>query len=814
MAYTNAADDRDARTSATPRTWTACSPGFDREQPHTTTPTAGSTRAVEDAGGAPGSATRESDGTAPSACESGASGRGESHGSRRRRRSIGDPEHGRDAAAPALRVPGPQAALRPLHPGDGRARSAASRRELFREVCRAADRELRPRPHHAPSSTRSAGPSTRSACSTSAPRRSCRLLLGNIGRPGGGILALRGHASIQGSTDIPTLFNLLPGYIPMPHAHEHQDLDTLRRRRRRRQGLLGRTWRLHGQPAQGLVGRRGHRGQRLLLRLPAPADRQPQHLRDRDGQIDGACKGYFLVGENPAVGSANAKMQRLGMAKLDWLVVRDFSLIESATWWKDGPEIETGELRTEDIATEVFFLPAAAHTEKNGSFTNTQRMLQWHHQAVEPAGDARSDLWFYYHLGRLIREKLAGSTDEMDRPAAGPDLGLPDRGRACTSPSAEAVLAEINGWDADGEPAVRLHRARRDDGSTACGCWIYCGVYADGVNQAARRKPGARAELGGTGVGLGVAGQPAHPLQPGLRRPGRAGRGASARPTSGGTTAQGKWTGHDVPDFERRQRRRTTGRPTDATAPDAIARHRPVHHAGRRQGAGCSRRPGWPTARCRPTTSRRSRRSTTRSTGSSATRPARRSRTRRTTATSPSGSRAGQRRVPVRVHHLPADRAPHRGRHEPVAALPVRAAAGDLLRGLARSWPPSGAWSTWAGPRSSRRARAIEARVLVTERMTPLTVRRAHGAPDRPALPLGPERAAAPATPPTSCSSIALDPNVHIQEAKALTCDIRPGRRPRGPACRAGGRVPRRAGITETTGTDTVTSATTTSAGA
>ena len=71
-------------------------------------------------------------------------------------------------------------------------------------------------------------------------------------------------------------------------------------------------------------------------------------------------------------------MQRLGMANLDWLVVRDFSLIESATWWKDGPEIATGEMRTEDVGTEVFFFPAAAHTEKAGTFTNTNRMLQWH----------------------------------------------------------------------------------------------------------------------------------------------------------------------------------------------------------------------------------------------------------------------------------------------------------------------------------------------------------------------------------------------------------------------------------------------------
>src|SRR5579871_2295811 len=133
-------------------------------------------------------------------------------------------------------------------------------------------------------------------------------------------------------------------------------------------------------------------------------------------QVKGTVKGYILFGQNPAVGSANSRMQRLGMSKLDWLVVRDFSLIESATWWKDGPEIESGEMRTEEIPTEVFFFPAAAHTEKDGTFTNTQRMVQWHHKAVEPRHERRSDLWFTYHLGRLIREKVAGSGDEMDRP--------------------------------------------------------------------------------------------------------------------------------------------------------------------------------------------------------------------------------------------------------------------------------------------------------------------------------------------------------------------------------------------------------------
>jgi len=91
-------------------------------------------------------------------------------------------------------------------------------------------------------------------------------------------------------------------------------------------------------------------------------------------------------------------------------------MIESATWWKNGPEIQSGESRTEDIGTEVFFLPAAAHTEKSGSFTNTQRLLQWHHQAVEPAGDARSDLQFTYDLGRRIR--AAAGRRHGDGPAA------------------------------------------------------------------------------------------------------------------------------------------------------------------------------------------------------------------------------------------------------------------------------------------------------------------------------------------------------------------------------------------------------------
>src|SRR4029453_16995161 len=110
--------------------------------------------------------------------------------------------------------------------------------------------------------------------------------------------------------------------------------------------------------------------------------------------------------------------------------------------------IATGEMRTGDIATEVFFLPPPAPSEKDGPFTNTQRLLQWHHKAVEPPGDCRSDLWFYYELGRRIKARLAGSTAPRDRPVQDLtwDYPVDDTGE----PSADAVLREVNGVGPDG----------------------------------------------------------------------------------------------------------------------------------------------------------------------------------------------------------------------------------------------------------------------------------------------------------------------------------------------------------------------------
>ena len=184
-----------------------------------------------------------------------------------------------------------------------------------------------------------------------------QLLLGNIGRPGGGILALRGHASIQGSTDIPTLFDLLPGYLPMPHVHGNEDLAAYVAA----EGMDKGFWADLGSYLVSLL--KAWWGDAATADNDFCYDYLPRLTGSHSSyetvveQIAGNCKGYFLFGENPAVGSANGRMQRFGLANLDWLVVRDLVMIESATFWQNGPEIETGEMRTQDIGTEVFFLP-------------------------------------------------------------------------------------------------------------------------------------------------------------------------------------------------------------------------------------------------------------------------------------------------------------------------------------------------------------------------------------------------------------------------------------------------------------------------
>jgi formate dehydrogenase major subunit len=320
-----------------------------------------------------------------------------------------------------------------------------------------------------------------------------QLLLGNMGRPGGGIMALRGHASIQGSTDIPTLYDLLPGYLPMPMAGKDVDFEKYLADNCSDSGWWSESPKYVVSLLKAWFGKAATAGNDWAFDHLPYIQGDHSHMSTVAAMADGKVKGYFLMGENPTVGSMHGGLQRKALRKLDWLVVRDLALIESAEFWRDAPEIRSGEVRPSDIGTEVFFFPCAAHTEKEGTFTNTQRLLQWHHKAVESGGDCRSELHFLYHLGRRLKVLYAGSEDVRDKPLRDLTWDYPTAGPH-EEPSAEAVLREINGYklEPDGSPGdlAKGYTDLAADGSTACGCWIYSGCYKDGVNQTARRKPG------------------------------------------------------------------------------------------------------------------------------------------------------------------------------------------------------------------------------------------------------------------------------------------------------------------------------------
>lgn len=380
-------------------------------------------------------------------------------------------------------------------------------------------------------------------------------LLGNIGRPGGGIMALRGHASIQGSTDIPTLYNMLPTYLPQPNAfHDHGTLEQYLKTETPATGWwhnfpkymvsLLKAW--YGEHAQAANGW----GYDHIPKLTGDVSQLPMTLAMAAGVI----KGQFILGQNPVVGAVNSDLVERGFAKLEWMVVRDFAMTETANFWQKGRLIQKGEMTPADIGTEMFFLPAALAGEKDGTVTNTSRLVQWHDVVLDAPGDSRSDLWFIYHLGKRLKELYAGSTAPADAAIQALTWDYGERGER-REPDAEAVLREINGYTVADRKQIPTYKQLKDDGSTACGGWMYCGIYpADGHNQARSRTPDGP---GGPGSHLGWAF-----AWPSNRRTlyNRASADPDGKPWSERkrmiwwSEAEGKWTGTDVPDFEETKR--------------------------------------------------------------------------------------------------------------------------------------------------------------------------------------------------------------------------------------------------------------------
>lgn len=597
-----------------------------------------------------------------------------------------------------------------------------------------------------------------------------QLLLGNIGRPGGGILALRGHASIQGSTDIPTLYDILPGYLPMPFFEKDaNDFQSYTKKHTSANGVWNNFPKFITSLLKSWYGDHATPENNWCFDLLPRVTGDHSHFGYWLDMEDGKVEGLFIMGQNPAVGASNSGLQRTAMSKLKWLVVRDMAEIESATWWKEGPEIRSGKLKTEEIGTEIFLFPAAGTAEKAGCFTNTQRLVQFREQAVEPAGDIRSELWFLYHLGRRLKAKAAGKADKKYEALNHLTWDYYTYG-AQNEPSADHVLQEINGRDLTTGKMVTRYQELKEDGSTTSGCWIYAGVHPDErTNKANERSP--RDYLG---HGWGFA-WPSD-IRILYNR-------ASARPDGKPWSerkklvwwdeAKQEWTGLDQPDFDKKKRPDYIP-PEGVTGLDGIPGDKPfiMHPDGM----------GWIWV--------------------------------------PSGLKDGplpthyeplesQFRNPLfpGVHdsNPPADKeirpdnpyAKFGDERYPYALTTYRLTEHHTAGGMSRTLPhlaelqpdlfcevspefageiglEHGHWATITTPRG-----VIEARVLVTQRMRPLWVegRTVHqiGLPYHWGY-----EGIVKGDVTNDLLVISEEPNVRIMETKALICDIEPGRRPRG----------------------------------
>lgn len=310
----------------------------------------------------------------------------------------------------------------------------------------------------------------------------CQLLLGNIGIPGGGLNALRGEPNVQGATDMGMLVNELPGYLKWPNDSARSSL---------RKWLEGETYPdgYYTNKPKFLVSFlkewfgdaatvENDYGYDWLPKVPSSPDftiMSTFELMDQN-----IIKGYFNWGMNPCHSAPNASFVRKSMAKLDWLVVADQVITESASFWK------APDMKPEEINTEVYFLPCALIYEKPGTIANSGRWLQWRYQAVEPWEEAKPD----YEMVDLIWKEICRLYQEEG--GANPDPILKTKwdyyvdGKIDPRPVAWA----LNGYNVAGtdcntttdNPKTDLlagYSALKADGSTACAMWIYGGFWSN-----------------------------------------------------------------------------------------------------------------------------------------------------------------------------------------------------------------------------------------------------------------------------------------------------------------------------------------------
>jgi len=330
-----------------------------------------------------------------------------------------------------------------------------------------------------------------------------QLMLGNMGRPGGGVNALRGESNVQGSTDHCLLFHIWPGYLGTPNASLVTLADYNAKNTPKTNDPLSANW-WQNKPKymasflKAMFGEAATKENDFGYSWMPKVDVGTTYtwLDIFDEMYKGNFKGFFAWGQNPACSGANSNKTRQALAKLDWMVNVNIFDNETASFWK-GPGMKPGEIKT-----EVFFLPCYTSVEKEGSITNSGRWMQWRYAAAKPPRGPKSDGDIMVELFEKVRS-LYESDGKFTDPIKNLRWDYVKDGKY--DPHAIAKL--INGYF-EQDVTIKDKSFKKgtlvpsfafllDDGSTSSGNWLYCNSYTEKGNMAARRE-----KKDPTGMGL------------------------------------------------------------------------------------------------------------------------------------------------------------------------------------------------------------------------------------------------------------------------------------------------------------------------
>ena len=337
-----------------------------------------------------------------------------------------------------------------------------------------------------------------------------QLLLGNVGRAGGGVNALRGHSNIQGATDMAGLYDSLPGYLKVPTPAD-TSFDA----------WMKRTTPTASKPApwesfnyysntskfaisfmKTMYGDAATKQNQWAFDYLPKVDRDYSWVHLWDDMYKGSVKGMLAFGMNGVAIGPDSNKNIDALKKVKFLVVGEIYPDETSEFWRSPRVVQQGDMK--EIQTTVYRLPCAGFAEKDGSFTNSARWLIWKNAAVPTPGDCRLDQAIVAQIFLRVRDLYKKEGGKYPDPIVNLTWGYTDP----QNPSLAEVLKELNGKALSDleDPATKTQIKRgqqlpgfswlKDDGTTACGNWIYSGAYTEAGNQTARRDPTDPSDMG------------------------------------------------------------------------------------------------------------------------------------------------------------------------------------------------------------------------------------------------------------------------------------------------------------------------------